>query len=145
MTAAPPSLASPSPSPQVISILTFSLTAGFTDGPNNNSLSCTAADNVSREVQLEFSYPFQADNFRAVYSPFDSFLANVTANFSSCREDNGFDTRSFAGFAQFFVAMGVLSFLYCLGILFVYVLFINPKLPFAKWIILFVSLHQTMP
>ena len=130
---------SPPPSPQIISILTFSITAGFTNVPNNNSLSCTTSDNVSREVSLEFNYPFRAQNFKAVYTPFDEFIANVLRNESSCQQTSGFDTRSFAGFAQYFVAMGVLSFLYCLGILFVYVLFINPQLSFAKWIILFVS------
>ena len=40
------------------------------------------------------------------------------------------------------MAMGVLSFLYCLGIVIVYVLFINPQLPFAKWIIVFVSEYR---
>ncbi|CAI8014674.1 Synaptophysin [Geodia barretti] len=121
----------------IISILTFSITAGFTNVPNNNSLSCTTSDNVSREVSLEFNYPFRAQNFKAVYIPFDEFIANVSRNESSCQQTSGFDTRSFAGFAQYFVAMGVLSFLYCLGILFVYILFINPQLSFAKWIILF--------
>ena len=125
--------------PQIISILAFSITAGFTNSPNNNSLTCTTNDNVSRELNLEFNYPFRAQNFKAVYIPFDDFIEKVTRNESSCRVTSGFDTRSFAGFAQFFVAMGVLSFLYCLGILCIYVLFINPQLPFAKWIIVFVS------
>ena len=35
--------------------------------------------------------------------------------------------------------MGVLTFLYCLGALVIYVIFINPELPFAKWIIIAVS------
>ena len=64
---------------------------------------------------------------------------NITRDVSSCQSSRGFENRSFAGFAQFFVAVGVFSFLYCLGILFVYVMFINPKLPFAKWILVFVS------
>lgn len=63
----------------------------------------------------------------------------MTEMVSSCGRNDGFDTRSFAGFAQFFVAMGVLTFLYCIGIVIVYVLFINPKLPFAKWLLVFVS------
>ena len=71
----------------------------------------------------------------------DTFVLNVTRATPSCQENDGFETRSYAGFAQYFVAVGVLSFLYCLAILFVYVMFINPNLPFAKWIILFVGLQ----
>lgn len=121
----------------IISILAFSITAGYTDGPNDNSLSCVSANNVSHEVKLEFVYPFQANNFKAVYSPNDEFIANSTRNTSSCGTRTGFKNRSFSGLAQFFVAMGIFSFLYCLGIVFVYVLFVTQEFPFVKWILIF--------
>lgn len=125
---------------QIISILAFSITAGFTDGPNDNSLSCTVNNaSSSREVKLEFEYPFQSDDFRAVYKPNDTFIADLTRNTLSCGTSRGFKNRSFSGLAQFFVAMCVFSFLYCLGIVFVYVFFVTTEFPLLKWILIFVS------
>jgi hypothetical protein len=122
----------------IISILAFSITVGFTGGINDNSLSCnTTSNNASVGVELGFSYPFRESDFRAQYQPSEEVILNISNNTVSCGRAEGFRSKNFAGFAQYFVAMGVLSFLYCLGILLVYVIFINPDLPFAKWLIAF--------
>ena len=138
----PPSLPSLTHTPpsQIISILAFSITVGFTGGINDNSLSCnTTSNNASVGVELGFSYPFRENDFRAQYQPSEEVILNISNNTVSCGRAEGFRSKNFAGFAQYFVAMGVLTFLYCLGILLVYVIFINPDLPFAKWLIAFVS------
>ena len=118
---------------QVIAILAFSITAGFTNSNNDNSLSCLSTDNATRTVRLTFRYPFRGEDFRASYSP------NATSNSSSCGRAGGFENKGFSNMAEFFVVMGVFTFLYCLVALPVYVIFITPKMPFAKWIIVAVS------
>lgn len=53
-----------------------------------------------------------------------------------------FTNAAFSSSAQFFVALGVLTMLYVLGAILVYMLFITPELFMAKWIVIGVSLYH---
>ena len=48
-------------------------------------------------------------------------------------------THPLSGSAQFFVALGVLTIIYVVGAVLIYMLFITPELYLAKWLVIGVS------
>ncbi len=112
----------------MIALLAFSTTAGFNSTGSDNDVSCdTNGTNISRRAILEFEYPYGDDDFSIRYSSPDF----------SCRES--FDSGAFSGSAQYFVGMGVLTMLYVIVVIPVYMLFITPDLFLAKWLVVGVS------
>jgi len=120
----------------VLSIITFSLTAGFSSSDNTEQCTSIAADdgrNYTVTIRLEFKYSFHRESFEIFY-PLNN--SNGTSNGFSC--NSGFD-KNYNGGAEFFVAMGILSMLYCLFSLPVYMVFINDQWSYGKIIANFVS------
>ena len=86
---------------------------------------------TQRTAVITFDYPYSPGDFRVRYSPDDGrVLANCSASFSR---------KTFSTSAQYFVGMGVLTMLYVIGAIIVYMLFISPEFYMAKWLILGVS------
>lgn len=93
----------------VFSIFAFATTSGF-GTTSSFKVTCPKESQAPTAVNFQFGYPF-----RMSYFPFQV---------PSCKEADKRDTVvlpfNFASNAEFFVATGVLSFLYCVGILGVY-------------------------
>lgn len=132
-----------------MSILAFALTAGYSSSDNTEQciVALDADTNVTVTIALEFGYTFHSENFDVTY-PSVGNIRNSSGNGSSvgpsvvgatCQKD--FD-KNFDGGAEFFVAMGVLSMLYSLGSIPVYMLFLNDQWSYAKWIANIVSRVQ---
>ena len=81
--------------------------------------------NLTVIIRLSFGYTFHSENFDLQYSLSNNSLSD------SCQTD--FDNNYDNG-AEFFVAMGVLSMLYCLGSLPVYMVFLNNQWSYSKLI-----------
>jgi len=79
---------------------------------------------------MTFSYPYAASSYNLRVEPSGIF------NSTDCTSAFSFSTSPLSSSAQFFVAMGVLSMIYVVGALLVYVLFITPELFMAKWLVL---------
>ena len=122
-----------------MSIITFSLTAGFSSSDNTEQCTANGEDgsNYTVTIRLEFEYSFHREHFEIIY-PADTSNAssNGTSEEISC--NSGFD-KNYNGGAEFFVAMGILSMLYCLFSLPVYMVFINDQWSYGKIIANFVS------
>ena len=124
----PPFLSPPPPPPllpKVLAILTFSLTADYSPSASRNSIQC---NNVS--LSIGASYPYDSSSFS-----FSSNSSNVTCKFS---------TEAFSGSAQYFVGMGVLTFLYLVLAVAAYVLLVNTLFAYAHYILIAVSKTQRM-
>jgi len=121
--------------PQVIALLAFSITAGFnTIGPNDNRVDCFgfSNNNVTLDrVSINFGYPYSG--FVVTFSP----QQPPNATQPICQVPPG--RQLFSSSAEFFVAMGVLSMVYVIVALIVYILFITPDLVLAKWLVIGVS------
>ena len=93
--------------------------------------------NVTVTIRLSFGYTFHSENFDVQYSSFNT--TNGFLDKSVCQTDlnNNYDTG-----AEFFVAMGVLSMLYCLGSLPVYMAFLNDQWSYSKLIANIVSISM---
>lgn len=121
--------------PQVIALLAFSITAGFNSiGPNDNRVDCLgfSNNNVTLDrASINFGYPYSG--FVVTFSPQQP--PNATQPF--CQVPPG--RQLFSTSAEFFVAMGVLSMVYVIVALIVYILFITPDLVLAKWLVIGVS------
>ncbi|XP_023714593.1 synaptophysin-like protein 2 isoform X2 [Cryptotermes secundus] len=90
----------------IFSICAFASTTGF-----SSFVAITVAcDKEEHEYRLEYSYPFRLDRVECK-------IANCSTN------DSLHLFGDFSSDAQFFVATGVLSFLYCIGIAVVYIMF----------------------
>ena len=106
------SLLSPSFSPlslhtlQLVAILAFSLVAGFTA---TSKISCTQGSGTT-SLQIQTKYPF-----------FTYDLTNTTINGTVLTRSINFNEHIISG--QFFVAWGVLTMLYCIVAMVVYILF----------------------
>ncbi|XP_021930417.1 synaptophysin-like protein 2 isoform X3 [Zootermopsis nevadensis] len=88
----------------IFSICAFATTTGFSSYVEI-TLNCE-----DKAFKLEYSYPFRLDHVQRTVD-----FCNKTESFHLIGD--------FSSDAQFFVATGVLSFLYCIGIIFVYVMF----------------------
>ena len=124
--------------PQFIALLAFAITAGFNSGSTNNSLTClgnntntTASSNLT--AYMTFSYPYTGDNFDLMPESVDNMTICTMA------PSTRFGTPVLSTSAQFFVAMGVLTMLYVVGAVLVYLMFITPDLFLAKWLVIGVS------
>ena len=87
---------------QLVAILAFSLVAGFTA---TSKISCTQGSEPSFQIQTK--YPF--------------FTYDLTINSSILTRSINFNEHIISG--QFFVAWGVLTMLYCIVAMVVYILF----------------------
>ena len=95
---------------QILAILAFSLTAGFTV---ENSFMCSA-DGINTTFTVESSYPYDEIKVTSRVS-----LENGTqTNTIRGKPDNDHSAA-----AEFFVAWGVLSMIYCLVAILVYMVF----------------------
>ena len=112
---------------QIIALLAFTTTVGFSSS-SSNRVDCMGFNATKRTAIITFSYPYIPGDFRATYIPDDNFIqAKCTASFSH---------KTFSSSAQYFVGMGVLSMLYNIAAIIIYILFVTPKL---WWLILGVS------
>jgi len=90
----------------IFAICAFATTTGFASYVQL-TLNCEDMPNV---VKLEYSYPFRLDH--------------VSHNSTYCNKSTTFRLiGDFSSDAQFFVATGVLSLLYCIAIVLVYIVF----------------------
>ena len=121
---------------QLIALLAFATTAGFNSSSTGNSVSCLGVNNTNYTGYMTFGYPFSSGSYNIHFSPMNGFTMNNT-NCSSI--PSSFSQLALAGSAQFFVAMGILTILYVIGAVLVYLLFITPKLFMAKWLVIGVS------
>ena len=122
----------------MLSIITFSLTAGFSSSDNTEQ--CTAIEDgrtYTVTIRLEFQYSFHKERFDISYP---SDISNTSSNgtFEEISCSSNFD-KNYNGGAEFFVAMGILSMLYCLLSLPVYMVFVNDQWSYGKIIANFVS------
>ena len=111
-----------------MSIIAFALTVGYSSYDNIEECFITLNNdtNISiTTIKIEFEYPFHSNNFDIEYL-FNRMMDDCQRNFD----------KNFNGGAQFFVATGILSMLYSLGILPVYIAFLDPKKlkRHSKWI-----------
>ena len=151
----PPSLTlsfplSPSPSltlslPQFVALLAFAITAGFNSGATSNSITCVGRDSLNNTrnftAYATFGYPYSAGSFNITPAP-NQNLSNI--NINACMVANsGYTTQVFSTSAEFYVAMGVVTMLYVVGALLIYMLFITPDLFMAKWLVIGVSTLTT--
>ena len=97
---------------QVLAILAFSLTAGFSV---ENTFSCTS-DMTNYSFTVESSYPY--DEYKATAVPI-----GVGANGSQTRVVRRNPDNDHSAAAEFFVAWGVLSMIYCIVAILVYMVF----------------------
>ena len=111
--------------PKVLAILTFSLTADYSPSASRNSIQCNGLS-----LSIGASYPYDSSSFS-----FSSNSSNVTCKFS---------TEAFSGSAQYFVGMGVLTFLYLVLAVAAYVLLVNTLFAYAHYILIAVSKTQRM-
>eukprot|EP00731_Ephydatia_muelleri_P000408 Em0001g408a len=101
----------------VLAILTFSLTADYSPSASRNSIQCNGLS-----LSIGASYPYDSSSFS-----FSSNSSNVTCTFS---------TEAFSGSAQYFVGMGVLTFLYLVLAVAAYVLLVNTLFAYAHYILI---------
>lgn len=119
----------------VLSILAFALTAGYSSSDNTEE--CRDNNNNRIVARLEFGYTFHSETFDIKYTdipPNSNRTSNGTNGSSvefTCQTD--FDTN-YDGGAEFFVAMGVLSMLYSMGVIPIYMVFLNDQWSYSKWI-----------
>ena len=119
---------------QVVALLAFSTTAGFrTLGPDDNRVNCMGFNNTPYRAVLNFRYPMDSQDFFFTYSP--SPPPNATEN--GCPQSMPF--QAFNGRSGYFVAMGVLSMIYVIAAIVVYMLFLIPDLFIVKWLVIGVS------
>ena len=123
---------------QLIAILAFSTTEGFSSSGGNNTISCrNSTQNRTYTATVTYQYPYDGDNFNIIPAPNDEFIMNRTT--SECRTSI-FSRQIFYGSAQYYVAMGVFTMLYVIGALVIYIVFITPDLFMAKYLVIVVSL-----
>lgn len=119
----------------IVALLAFSITAGFSSGSQSNSLGCLGNVNITNSTPtnftsyITFGYPYSSGNYRINTEP-----AENISDISRC--GGGFRNLPLSSSAQFFVAMGVLTMIYVIGALLVYMLFITPDLFMAKWLVI---------
>jgi hypothetical protein len=89
----------------IFSICAFATTSGFT-----NQILLQYCDKQSPPVELSYSYPFELDGVSTQVN-----CRNATEKI--------YLVGDFSSDAQFFVATGVISMLYCIGITAVYIMF----------------------
>ena len=78
---------------------------------------------------VTFDYPYRDDDFKI---RFETDNNNIDC-------DRSFDSGTFSGSAEYFVAMGVFTMLYVIVAILVYIFFITPELFLAKWLVIGVS------
>lgn len=119
---------------QFVALLAFSTTAGFsTVNPDDNHVNCIGFNNTAYKAGLNFQYPMDSQDFFFSYLPFPP--PNATEN--GCPQSMPF--QSFNGRSGYFVAMGVLSMIYVIVAIVVYMLFLIPDLFLVKWLVIGVS------
>ena len=120
---------------QVVALLAFSTTAGFSTISDDNRVNCRSSiyNNTEYQAVLHFEYPFTEQNFRFTYLP----SAPPNATEAGCPQSMPF--RRFSGRSGYFVAMGVLSMIYVIAAIVVYMLFLIPELFLVKWLVVGVS------
>ena len=121
---------------QVIALLAFSITAGFSSGSTNNSMTCLGGNNQNNTVYITFSYPYSSGSF--AFTPQEG-TPGPNTTLDMCTQATQFSTRAFSSSAQFFVALGVLTMIYVIAALLIYMMFIIPDLFIAKWLVIGVS------
>lgn len=109
----------------IFAICAFATTTGFT---NDILLSYCSPTEISK-VTIKFDYPFKLERIETPLTQCDS---NGTVQFNLVGD--------FSSDAQFFVATGVLSMLYCMGIAVIYLMFdssyqSNALVPMADFIL----------
>lgn len=95
-------------------------------------MGCVGANDTLRETVFRFSYPYSSSRLSVDIPTDDPFVANRT----ECNDLRQFPHRTFSSSAQYFVAMGVLTMLYVIAAVIMYMFFITPKLFLAKWIVI---------
>ena len=119
---------------QFVALLAFSTTAGFRSvNPDDNHVNCVGFNNTAYEAGLNFRYPMDSQDFFFSYLPFPP--PNATEN--GCPQSMPF--QPYNGRSGYFVAMGVLSMIYVIAAIFVYMLFLVPDLFIVKWLVIGVS------
>ena len=137
------SLSPPLPPLQLIAILAFSTTAGFSSSGGNNTITCLSpSQNRTYTATVTYQYPYDGDNFNIIPAPNDEFIMNRTTMTSECQPSKIFSRQIFYGSAQYYVAMGVFTMLYVIGALVIYIVFITPDLFMAKYLVIVVSLKS---
>ena len=113
------------------------MTAGYSSSDNTEECIASLDNNktVTATIRLEFGYTFHSETFDITYPSVNSTNGSLIE--STCKTD--FD-KNYDGGAEFFVAMGVLSMLYSLGSLPIYMIFLNDQWSYSKWIANIVSM-----
>ena len=100
---------------------------------DSSRTSCTNTTNFNVTVFASFQYPYDVSSFRYNYPDGPPSTTLCTGPIA------GAGNHALSGSCQFFVGMGVLTFLYCLVILPVYVFVYTIKLDFSKYVAIVVS------
>lgn len=91
---------------------------------------CDTASNQTVTITLSFSYPYRANSFTFTYMP----PINDT---SFCAGGN--ELKAFSGSAEYYVFMSVVTFLYGILAVVVYIIFYVPRYDIAKYLSVVVS------
>lgn len=91
-----------------------------------------SSDNDTQTVTLMFGYPFRDTTFSFAYDP--------SSNGTDSRCTSVDDSQAFGGSAQYFVFMSVVSFIFGIVMVIVYVLGYSPKYEASKYISIVVRL-----
>ena len=120
---------------QVVALLAFSTTAGFRTISDDNRINCRSSifNNTEYHAVLHFQYPFTEQDFRYTYLP------STPPNFTEAGCPQSMPFQRFSGRSGYFVAMGVLSMIYVIAAIIVYMLFLIPDLFLVKWLVVGVS------
>lgn len=120
---------------QVVALLAFSTTAGFRTISDDNRINCRSSiyNNTEYHAVLHFQYPFAEQDFRFTYLP------STPPNFTEAGCPQSMPFQRFSGRSGYFVAMGVLSMIYVIAAIIVYMLFLIPDLFLVKWLVVGVS------
>lgn len=102
----------------LFAILAFSTTAGYYSTLKFNFV-CIHNTNETGSRQLTISYPFFMDSAQSTVAPISCPIVGVSTVAPGLNHPYG----SFTSSAQFYVFVGVMAFLYCIGIVVVYVFF----------------------
>ena len=111
----------------------------FLFGLASTIATCTGSNSTNNitnaSVSIGYSYPYQPGSYSFMYTPAD--LANRNDSCTMVADSR----LAFAGSAQYFVFMSVVTFLYGIIIVIVYVFFYTKKLNIYKYAAVVVSDH----
>ena len=90
--------------------------------------------NTTQTVTLMFSYPFTDGSFSFSYDP------STSSSDRLCGTRSVTDSQAFGGSSQFFVFMSVVSFIFGIVMVIVYIVTYSPKYQISKYIAIVVRL-----